>query len=216
MAGKFSCKHKDIKNTHIFKTIKYSGVFFILAAMAVFIFRKPQPVALQLPQQIVLKQGDWIFREGTGTDSKLIQYLSGSRYSHIGIIVQTTPTVLIAHAVNDEDSTLSDQVLLSGPDDFLSISKAKSFAIARPKFLSGEQLSGTALYARRQVGTPFLLDSRNNPHFYCTTLILNAVRSQAKSFDPKWQYLDVAVFKGYYLFPESFTRENIEWIHPNQ
>lgn len=213
MAGKFSCKNTVLKSTHIFKIIKYTGAFFILSAIAVFIFEKSHPATLNLPQHIVLKQGDWIFREGTNADSKFIQYLSGSRFSHIGIIVQTAPTVLIAHATTDDDPVLPNQVLLTALDDFVSKDKAKSFAVARPKFLDEQQLLETALYARQKVGTPFLLDSKSNPHFYCTTLVLNSVQSQVKSFNPEWQYLDIAVFRGNYLFPKSFTHEDIDWIY---
>lgn len=168
---------------------------------------------LKLPNHIQLEKGDWIFRGGIGTDSKLIQYLSKSEFSHIGIIVETTPHILIAHATTDDDPKHQNQVLITKLDDFISPNRAKIFAIARPIFLNTQQRIQTALYASQQVGKPFILDDKAETHFYCTTLILNAVHSQTHDFNPKWQYLDIAVFQGYYLFPQALTQEKIQWIY---
>lgn len=168
---------------------------------------------LNLPSHIQLEKGDWIFRGGTGTDSKLIQYLSKSKFSHIGIIVETSPNILIAHATTDDDPKNPNQVLITKLDDFITPNQAKTFAIARPTFLSKQQRIQTSLYAYQQIGKPFVLDNRVEPHFYCTTLILDSVHSQTNDFNPTWQYLDIAVFQGYYLFPEALTQEKIQWIY---
>ncbi len=176
----------------------------------------PSQSSLHLPEGIEVERGDWIFREGTSRDSHLIQYLSKGRFSHIGMIVEVEPTILIAHATTDDDPNLPNQVLLTPLDDFLSEDKAKSFAVARPRFLDKQQRLNAAVYAYQKIGTPFILDDQDQPNFYCTTLILDAVLTQTKTFSPQWQYLDLAIFRGNYLFPESFTKENIEWIYQSK
>lgn len=168
---------------------------------------------LKLPNHIQLQQGDWVFRSGVGVDSRFIQHLSQSEFSHIGIVVAIEPNILIAHATTDDDPKQPNQVLITQLDDFIAPSRAKNFAVARPAFLNNQQRIQTALYASQQVGKPFILDDKAEPHFYCTTLILNAIHSQTNDFNPKWQYLDMAVFQGYYLFPQALTQEKIQWIY---
>jgi len=168
---------------------------------------------LKLPNHIQLQQGDWVFRSGVDVDSRFIQHLSQSEFSHIGIVVAIEPNILIAHATTDDDPKQPNQVLITQLDDFIAPSRAKNFAVARPAFLNTQQRIQTALYASQQVGKPFILDDKAEPHFYCTTLILNAIHSQTNDFNPKWQYLDMAVFQGYYLFPQALTQEKIQWIY---
>lgn len=177
--------------------------------------RKPN-LSLYVPNHLSIQKGDWIFRSGINADSKFIQYLSNSSFSHIGIIVETNPSIIIAHATTDDNPTYPNQVILTPIHDFLQTDKARAFAIARPKFLSSAQLLLSAQYAKNQVGKPFILNDRDEPHFYCTILILNSITQQSSSFKPKWQYLDIAVFQGYYLFPEAFTHENVEWIYDSR
>ena len=91
-------------------------------------------VALPNPHQ--LQVGDWIFRSGHHADSLLIKRLSHSNFSHVGIVVQTQPTVQIAHATTDDNANLPDQVLLTPLHEFLSPKMADAVAVARPRFLS--------------------------------------------------------------------------------
>lgn len=180
--------------------------------------RRARPAPdFHLPAHIQLERGDWVWRAGTGADSRFIQRLGQrhgyGRFSHIGIVVATTPEVLIAHATTDDDPTRPNQVLLTPIGRFLSAQYAQALAIARPSFLSPAQRAATADYAHAQAGQPFVLDGRDSPHFYCTTLILEAVRQSEPRFSPTWQYLDMAVFRGEYLFPDAFTREPVQWIY---
>ena len=71
-----------------------------------------------LPPNGLLQEGDWVFRHGTATDSRLIRELSRSRFSHIGIVVQTQPEVWIAHATTDDDPAHPNQVLLTPLAEF--------------------------------------------------------------------------------------------------
>lgn len=186
------------------------GIFLFL----IFVLKQDKGVGfLKLPNHIRLQQGDWVFRGGVGVDSRLIQHLSQSEFSHIGMVVATKPHILIAHATTDDDPKRPNQVLITQLDDFIAPNRAQNFAVARPIFLNAQQRLQAASYASQQVGKPFIIDTQAEPHFYCTMLILNAVYTQTLDFNPKWQYLDVAVFQGNYLFPQAFTQEKIQWIY---
>lgn len=196
-----------------------------LAAVLAIMLRGSTPQAqrvqpapdFHLPKHVQLERGDWVWRAGTGADSRFIQRLGRhhgyGRFSHIGMVVATTPEILIAHATTDDDPTRPNQVLLTPIGRFLSAQYAQTLAIGRPSFLSPAQRAATADYARTQAGRPFVLDGRDSPHFYCTTLILEAVRQSDPLFSPTWQYLDMAVFRGEYLFPDALTREQVQWIY---
>lgn len=171
-----------------------------------------QPQAL-LPDTSRLQAGDWIFRSGVSVDSRFIKRISHSPYSHIGMVVQTDPHIVVAHATTDDDPNLPNQVLLTPLADFAAADKADAVAVARPRFLNASQRRQSADYAARLQGKPFVLDERNHQPFYCTHVVLDAVRRHAPQFNPKWQYLDIAVFRGEYLFPEAFTHEDIAWIY---
>ncbi|MFC2418053.1 MAG: hypothetical protein ACFNQI_08945, partial [Eikenella corrodens] len=92
-----------------------------------------------LPPNGLLQEGDWVFRHGTATDSRLIRELSRSRFSHIGIVVQTQPEVWIAHATTDDDPAHPNQVLLTPLAEFAAPRLSRQTAYVRPRFLSPEQ-----------------------------------------------------------------------------
>lgn len=165
-----------------------------------------------LPPNGLLQEGDWVFRHGTATDSRLIRELSRSRFSHIGIVVQTQPEVWIAHATTDDDPAHPNQVLLTPLAEFAAPRLSRQTAYARPRFLSPEQRHASARHAAAQAGRPFRLTARAEQPYYCTILLLDAVRTQAPAFNPPWQNIDLAVFRGEYLFPEAFAQSDIEWL----
>ena len=171
----------------------------------------PYRAAIPLPAAALLQRGDWILRGGTGADSALIRRLSRSRYSHIGMVVQTAPQVIIAHATTDDDPAHSDQVLLTPLRQFLAPDKADAVLVLRPRFLTAEQRRAAAADAAAQQGRSFVLTSENP--FYCTHLVLDAVRRQGADFKPQWQYLDIAVFRGEYLFPQAFLAADTETVY---
>ena len=172
----------------------------------------PYRAAIPLPAAALLQRGDWILRGGTGADSALIRRLSRSRYSHIGMVVQTAPQVIIAHATTDDDPAHPNQVLLTPLAEFAAPRLSRQTAYARPRFLSPEQRRASARHAAAQAGRPFRLTARTEQPYYCTILLLDAVRTQEPAFNPPWQNIDLAVFRGEYLFPEAFVQSDIEWL----
>lgn len=165
-----------------------------------------------LPSAHILQMGDWVLRSGISADSRLIQSVSKSRFSHIGIVVQTQPQVLVAHATTDDEVDKPNQVLITPLADFASAYRADGLAVLRPRFLTPQQRMATAHAAAQQKGRAFILQPREKTHFYCTTLLLNAIVEQHAAFQPQWQRLDVPVFRGEYLFPQAFTQADVEWV----
>lgn len=162
-----------------------------------------------------LELGDWVLRAGTVLDSKIIMEVSHSDYSHIGMIVQITPQILVIHATTDDGYSQKNQVFLSPLKEFVSSNLAENFLILRPHFLSFEQKKHIAQLLIQDEGKAFLLASRDQPHLYCTTLLENAIQKEYPAFKPHWTKLDTAFFSGEYLFPNAFQEyENVEIIFP--
>ena len=187
---------------------------FALAALTGSSPLRPAAPPVPLPPARALQPGDWVFRSGTSADSRLIKHLSGSAYSHIGIVVQTAPQPLVAHATTDDDPARPNQVLITPLAEFAAAERATAIAVARPRFLTAAQRAATAQHAAARAGQPFRLVAENEHPLYCTTLVLEAVRQQAPNFAPAWQAIDMPVLGGRYLFPQAFAAADVEWI-PN-
>ena len=98
---------------------------FALAALTGSSPLRPAASPVPLPPARALQPGDWVFRSGVSADSRLIRHLSGSAYSHIGIVTQTAPQVLVAHATTDDDPARPDQVLITPLADFAAVGRAE-------------------------------------------------------------------------------------------
>ena len=196
----------------LYQVLGFAAILF----MAVVLSGSTVPVRLHavlLPDVHLLEKGDWVFRSGTSADSRLIKSLSQSHFSHIGIVVQTQPQILIAHATTDDEPEHPNQVLISTLAAFASAEQANALAIVRPRFLTAAQREATAHHAAARKGRAFSLASREKSPFYCTTLLLDAIRQQYPAFQPQWQYLDVPVFRGDYLFPQAFLQADLDWVY---
>ena len=190
----------------------------LLAALAT---SASAPLPAPLPPPLLaapagVQAGDWVFRSGTGGESALIRQLSGGRYSHVGIVAQVAPRVLIAHAGTDEEPRHPNQVLLATWEAFASRRWAQTVAVARPRFLDAAQRAASARAAAARVGQAFELRPVDNPAaplpLYCTTLLLEAVRAQAPAFAPAWQRVDVPMVRGDYLFPHALAEQDVQWL----
>lgn len=189
----------------------------LVLAVGVHLLRSPTTTPAALPELPELAVGDWIFRSGTSGDSHIIRQLSGGDYSHIGMIVASSPQVLIVHASTDDQPEHPDQVLLSSLEEFIHPSLARSFAIARPTFLDAQQKTRIARLLLAQRGQAFFIQPRGEPNRYCTTLLADAIRSEAPGFDPVWSAVNLAFFRGDYLFPRAFAEHpQIRWIYQPQ
>ncbi|WP_172424493.1 hypothetical protein AAHN93_08215 [Vandammella animalimorsus] len=169
---------------------------------------RPAIVAAPTDMQV----GDWVFRGGVSSDSRWIRMLSGGSFSHVGVVVQTVPSVLIAHATTDDDPVRPDQVILTAWEDFASADRADRLAVARPRFMSAAQREASAHHVAARAGQRFVLAGRDAAPLYCTTVLLDAVQAQAPHFKPEWQRLDVPVMRGEYLFPKALAQADLQWL----
>lgn len=196
------------------KTVLISSALLVcLAGLLVYLRPNAQP-APDLSTLPELAIGDWIFRSGTSADSLVIRQLSGSHYSHIGMIVSLEPEVQIIHATTDDDPEHLNQVLLSSLSDFVQPDLATHFAIARPLFLQAAEKQQIAQHLLSQRGAEFIIQPKPLPHRYCTTLLAEAIQLTQADFSLPWQQVDLAFFRGEYLFPNAFAEHQaLQWLY---
>ena len=199
------------------RTLAIALLLAATLALSAMFYIAPTPAARTVlpPQQLpALAVGDWVFRAGTSRESLLIQTLSDSEFSHIGMVVSLQPEPLIVHASTDDDPQRSNQVLSSTLNEFIDPQLARSFAIARPKFVRAEEQQQAALWLSKQLRKPFVLADRSHPHLYCTTLLVDALQQTKQPFQPAWQTITAPMFSGEYLFPQAFADyPDIEWLY---
>ncbi|WP_239326940.1 YiiX/YebB-like N1pC/P60 family cysteine hydrolase [Snodgrassella gandavensis] len=181
-------------------------ILILVGGAVTFFYERHRPSQYGKLQNLPsLKIGDWVVRLGTINDSRWISYLGKSEYSHIGMIVQLHPKILVVHATTDDGESASNQVIVSELDHFLSPELAQKGAIIRPMFLNQQEKQQIAAFVLNQRGKPFILNSKDEPHLYCTTLLSDSIAQFHPSFKPKWNYISVPFFKGEYLFPQAFV-----------
>ncbi|EFP0072555.1 putative integral membrane protein [Campylobacter jejuni HB-CJGB-LXC] len=149
-----------------------------------------------------LEIGDLVFRAGIGSESFLIENLSQSPYSHIAMVVKTSPTILI-HATTDDDKNAKNQVILSSMDDFLKLSH--KIAIKRLKFdeKTKQKIVAKAL---EHLGRKFII-STDKDAFYCTTFLEQSINS-ITPFHLQYTLIKAPFNEGLYLFPQTFFENN--------
>lgn len=128
--------------------------------------------------------------------------LSGSRYSHVGVITAVSPEIRIVHATTDDDPSETNQVRESGFAEFTSPKLAHAWQIVRPAFLDAAARQELARRVAGQMGLPFVLASRDVPHRYCTTLIADFLPAAVQE-KLHWQTLDFPGTRGEMLYPEA-------------
>lgn len=207
-----------MEGSHLRRRSRYLLALSILLAGPLLLCWLPRAEPLvggpDLSQLPALQTGDWLFRLGHSADSRLVQQMGGGDYSHIGMVVATAPRVLVVHATTDDDPQRLNQVLISTLEDFLQPALARHFAIARPGFLSAHQKQAAAQALVDAVGAPFVLEVRDQPHRYCTTLLAEAIQAQDPAFEPAWTRLDNPLYHGDLLFPSAFADyPGITWLY---
>ena len=150
-----------------------------------------------------IQLGDWVLREGTGYESQLIKQLSGSHYSHIGVVSQVKPTVQIIHATTDDDPEHPNQVIVSSLAEFTQTKWANSWAIYRNTSLTPKQINESLHSLHQSIGQHFEIDVKENNPKYCTTIIYDSLPISMQS-QLLWKQVSLTVMKGEILFPNAF------------
>lgn len=148
--------------------------------------------------------GDLILRAGTAYESLLIKQLSGSHYSHIGVIVETSPDIRIIHATTDDDPNRLNQVLNSSLDEFISPKLAKSWAVYRINGMSESEHNRLINSLQSEVGKAFSLGVAQEEVRYCTTIINDGLPLRLQN-QLNWSTpSSLIAFKNPLLYPQAF------------
>ena len=158
-----------------------------------------------LQQQVAPKVhvGDWVVRAGTGHESQLVQQLSGTPYSHIGVISQIQPEIRVIHATTTDDHKRLNQVISSSLAEFTQSKWATTWAVYRHTGLSNTQIQQQIHDLNQMLGQPFVFESRENHPRYCTTIVYDSLPVSIQQQVP-WQTVSLSVIKGDLLFPKAF------------
>ena len=74
----------------------------------------------EIPAHLQLEVGDIVFRTAYGKESRMVTLLSGGDYSHIAVITDITPEIMVTHATTNDNPDKLNQVLLTPITEFLS------------------------------------------------------------------------------------------------
>ena len=132
-----------------------------------------------LPDDIVLQEGDVVFRMGSGIESHAVRLMdSGGDYSHVGIVVDTMGCMMVVHAVPGEPDYEGDvdRVKLDEVQTFFSSVHAGRGSVMRA---SDDQVARCAARValdiyRRGVLFDGDYDSADTTRMYCTELVMYA------------------------------------------
>lgn len=137
--------------------------------------RQQSPGSL-LPDTLQLQEGDIVFRRCTGLTSCIVvaQDRDGI-FSHTGIVVDSSGTKMIVHAVPDEPDFPGDpdRVKLESVASFFSSAHAVAAAVARTAYPEAGTLAAQYAMRRYREGTLFDHDfnDEDTTRLYCTQLI---------------------------------------------
>lgn len=114
-----------------------------------------------------LQTGDVIFHESRSSQSAALQAATGSRYTHVGLIVVDGETVTVLEAVEPVKETPLDEWIARGVD---------GHAVAkRPREATPEAAAAAVSQARESLGLHYDLGFRwDDTQIYCSELVYKA------------------------------------------
>jgi len=159
----------------------------------------------------VLRPGDIVLRRGRDAVSAVVLAAdSGSRYSHVGIIVPIGRLLGVAHALPEDAAHPEGRVLVEPIGEFLSPEKASELAVYRlrehPRE-TADQASRLALryvHERRRFDGDFNLETPER--LYCSELVWRAFQEAGVDLlDGRFSRLVLPLRSGDFVLPSSFT-----------
>ena len=128
-----------------------------------------------LPDDLVLTEGDIVFRRGTGLMSLTVVAADGGKYSHMGIVVDSAGVKMVVHAVPDEPDFPGDvdRVKMELPSKFFSTFNAVMGEVMRHKDKKVAEVAAREalrLY-RRGILFDHDYDDSDSTKLYCSELV---------------------------------------------
>jgi hypothetical protein len=132
-----------------------------------------------LPDDVVLRAGDVVFRRGSGfTSQAVLMAEKGGAYSHTGIVVDSAGVLMIVHAVPGEPDFEGDEdrVKMEHPNEFFAPAKAQQGAVYRHRSSEVARQAAKAAVQVYRRGVLFDHDynSSDTTKMYCTELVIFA------------------------------------------
>ncbi len=145
---------------------------------------KTASVALQLPPDSLLRDGDLVFRLGVGVNSRIVLAADGEGvYSHTGVLKQERGTWYVIHAVPDEPEFAGDEdrVKQEPLARFFAADRAAKGVVMRTD--ASDSLAARAAHIAWEVCQRGILfdhryDLTDTTEMYCTELIQYAYLKQ--------------------------------------
>lgn len=119
------------------------------------------------------REGDLVFRRGTGAASLAVLMLDPGRYSHVGIVVRQGDSLVVAHAVPYESNDGIDRAKTESVADFFRPEHAREGVLVRcADSTVARQAAAKALeLADRGVLFDFQYNCKDTTQFYCTEFV---------------------------------------------
>lgn len=161
--------------------------------------------SVNVPQELVLKNGDLILRRGKSTESYMVILAdSKTNFSHIGIICIENDTPYVIHAVPHQKNFIKKDKLTH----FLSPKNASTFSVYRSK-LSPSTQNKIAFEAMVFYKNKYIFDSdfdlTTNTKLYCTELVLKAYKNAGIQLNIQLKEFNYLIGKQAVILPSEFT-----------
>lgn len=141
--------------------------------------------------------GDLVFRSLKDYDSEVIMKISDSNFSHIGMVCNLKP-LLIIHSDPE-----FKRVKLTSLNDFTK--NINSFGVARIKGLNLASATKICEILKSYENKKFKIAPKHKNNLYCTTLLERAI---LKFINLDLKYTNISILGGEFLFPQAFLNSS--------
>jgi len=150
-------------------SLLWMGLFFLLLSCSHECIERVQV------DTVGLRNGDLLFRKGSGYESHLVTNMSGGYYSHIGLAYKEGQQWCVIHAVPGENAEGQPEYLKCEPiDEFFRFDRAQAGARARvncPDSIANAASSHALQLVQRKVVFDNKYNTDDTTQLYCTELV---------------------------------------------
>ena len=158
---------------------------------------------------LVLKNGDLVFRKGRSIASRVVLITDrASSYSHVGVIYMLNEIPYVIHTVPDESENGIDYVKMEKLSVFFSSEKASRGSVFRLKEQYENSAKLAALTAKSYFDDKIIFDDAfdliSENKLYCTELVWKAYQKVGIDLiQGKYDKLFLPFVKGFIILPSS-------------
>lgn len=159
--------------------VAVGAVMAIIAGLGCAGQNADQELSVKLPAAASeWREGDIIFRRGTGPEAAAIRAMDESGFTHVGLLAGKYPDWDVVH-VEPEQKGRGGKVEVISLKEFASRDHAYAYAVFRVEMIGNETAARTVGYARRHIGIAFDGDYRyfDDGALYCTELVGKAYQA---------------------------------------